>query len=165
MKKPETDLSVFIADGAIVLGDTVLGKDSSVWYHATIRADRAAIRIGEGSNVQDNAVLHTDQDYGVHIGNYVTIGHSAIVHGATVGDNTVIGMGAIVLNGAKIGRNCIIGAGTLITQNKVIPDNSLVIGSPGKIMRQVTEAEIKSNRDNAAEYIEEAKQSKADSEG
>ena len=157
MTKPIIDTSTFIAEGAIVLGNVTLEKDTSVWYNATVRGDRGSITIGEGSNVQDNVVLHVDKDYDVHIGDFVTIGHGAIVHGATVCDNTVIGMGAIVLNGARIGRNCIIGAGTLITQNKVIPDNSLVIGNPGKVVRQLTEEEIKANLDNAKIYIEEAK--------
>lgn len=160
MKKPTIDATSFIADGAVVLGEVTLAKDSSVWYNATVRGDRGSITIGEGSNIQDNAVLHVDKDYNIHIGNFVTVGHSAIVHGADVGDNTVIGMGAIVLNGAKIGKNCMIGAATLITQNKVIPDNSLVIGNPGRIVRQVTEEEIIANLNNARIYIEEAKECK-----
>ena len=159
MMQPKIDSTVFVADGAIILGDVTLAKDSSVWYNATIRGDRGSITIGEGSNVQDNAVLHVDKKYNVQIGSFVTIGHGAIVHGATIDDNTVIGMGAIILNGAKIGKNCIVGAGTLITQNKVIPDNSLVIGNPGRIMRQLTPEEVKANFDNAQGYIAEAKDS------
>lgn len=158
MKKPQIDTSAFVAAGAVVLGDVILSKDSSVWYNATIRGDRGAIVLGEGSNIQDNAVLHTNQNYQVRIGSYVTVGHGAIVHGAQVGDNTVIGMGAIVLNGAKIGRNCIVGAAALITQNKVIPDNSLVIGNPGRVVRSVTAEEIRANQENAKTYIEEARQ-------
>lgn len=160
MNKLKIDPTAFIADGAIVLGDVVLAKNSSVWYHATVRADRGSIQIGEGSNIQDNAVLHTDKGYSVRIGSHVSVGHSAIVHGAEVGDNTIVGMGAIVLNGAKIGSNCIIGAGSLVTQNKIIPDNSLVIGSPAKVLRQVTEEEIKANMENAIVYMEEAAEAK-----
>ncbi|MDD5866291.1 MAG: gamma carbonic anhydrase family protein, partial [Lachnospiraceae bacterium] len=136
MKKPQVDPSVFIADGAVVKGDVKLSEGVSVWYNATIRADRAPIVIGKNSNIQDNAVLHVEGGvvpYGVTIGEGVTIGHSAIVHGCTVDDNTTIGMGAIVLNGAHVGKNCMIGAGALIPQNKVIPDNSLVVGLPGKV--------------------------------
>lgn len=160
MNTPSIDPSAFIADGAIVLGDVTLDKNSSVWYNATVRADRGSIQIGEGSNIQDNAVLHTDKGYHVRIGSHVSVGHSAIVHGAEVGDNTIVGMGAIILNGARIGSNCIIGAGALVTQNKMIPDNSLVIGSPAKMIRQVTEEEIKANMENAVVYMQEAAEAK-----
>ena len=145
----------YIAEGAIVLGDVTLGEDSSVWFHATVRADREKSVIGTGSNIQDNAVVHTDKGYVVEIGSLVTIGHGAIIHGCSIGDNSLIGMGAIILNGAKIGNNCIVGAGALVTKNTIIPDNSLVLGSPAKIIRQVTEEEIQASIDNAKLYIEE----------
>lgn len=155
MLKPNIDSSVFVAKGAVILGDVTVAKDCSIWYNATIRSTEAPIIIGEGSNVQDNAVIHVDFNHSTIIGSYVTIGHGAIIHGCTIEDNTLIGMGAIILNGAKIGKNCIIAAGALIPQNKIIPDNSLVMGSPGKVVRQVTEDEILKNKKNAEEYIKE----------
>ena len=157
MKEARFHESAFIAEGAIVLGDVTLGEDCSIWFNATVRADRAAIVIGNRSNIQDNAVLHVENSFPVHIGENVSIGHGAIVHGSTVEDNTLIGMGAIILNGARIGKNCIIGAGALVPQNMVVPDNSLLVGCPGKIMRKVTEEEVQSNLHNAMEYAEEGK--------
>ena len=150
---------IFIAPGAIVLGDVTLGDKVGIWYHATVRGDRAPIIIGQGSNVQDNAVVHVDDDFGVVIGENVTIGHGAIIHGCEIGDNTLIGMGAIVMNGAKIGQNCIVGAGALVTQNTIVPDNSLILGNPAKVKRAVTQEEVKSSLRNAALYVEEALQS------
>lgn len=155
MLKPYINSSAFVAKGAVVLGNVSIGKDCSIWYNATVRSTQAPITIGEGSNIQDNAVLHVDQNHPVSIGSYVTIGHGAIIHGCSIDDNSLIGMGAIILNGAKIGKNCIIAAGALIPQNKEIPDNSLVIGAPGKIVRQVTEEEIQKNMNNAKHYIME----------
>lgn len=158
--------SVYIAEGAIVLGSVEAGEESSIWFHATVRADRDRILIGRGSNIQDNAVVHVDKGFPAVIGDGVTVGHSAVLHGCTVGSNTLVGMGAIVLNGARIGENCIIGAGALVTQNMLVPDGSLVIGCPAKIVRQVTVQEIEANRHNAAEYIEEGRNYKrADIEG
>ena len=155
MFKPNIDSSVFVAKGAVIIGDVTIAKDCSIWYNATIRSTEAPITIGEGSNVQDNAVIHVAPNFPTTIGSYVTIGHGAIIHGCTIDDNALIGMGAIILNGAKIGKNCIIAAGALIPQNKIIPDNSLVMGSPGKVVRQVTEEEIRKNTQNAEEYIKE----------
>lgn len=153
--------SVYIAEGAIVLGRVEAGAESSIWFHATVRADRDKIIIGKGSNIQDNAVVHVDEGFSVVIGDGVTVGHSAVLHGCSIGSNTLVGMGAIVLNGARIGANCIIGAGALVTQNMLVPDGSLVIGCPAKIMRQVTEQEMEANRHNAAEYIEEGRHYKS----
>lgn len=150
--------SVFIAPGAVVLGDVSIGEDVGVWYHATIRADRAPITIGNRSNVQDNAVVHVDEGYGVSVGENVTIGHGAIIHGCTIGDNTLIGMGAIIMNGVRIGKNCIVGAGALVTQNMTVPDNSLVLGNPAKVKRQVTEEEVAASLRNAEIYVEEARE-------
>lgn len=155
MLKPIIDPSVFVAKGAVVLGDVTIEKDCSIWYNAVVRSTESFIKIGEGTNVQDNAVIHVGHSHPTIIGSYVTIGHGAIVHGCTIEDNVLIGMGAIILNGAKIGKNCIIAAGALIPQNKEIPDNSLVMGSPGKIVRQVTAEEIIQNRKNAENYIKE----------
>ena len=150
------DNTPFIAPGAIVLGDVTLGEDVGIWYHATIRGDRAPIVIGNRSNIQDNSVVHVDADHSVTIGDNVTIGHGAIIHGCEIGDNTLVGMGAIIMNGARIGKNCIVAAGALVTQNTVVPDNSLIMGNPAKVKREVTEEEVAGNLKNAAFYVEEA---------
>lgn len=157
MEKAKIHESAFIAEGAVVLGNITVGEESSIWYHTTVRAEGESITIGKRSNIQDNAVVHVDAGFPVHIGDNVTIGHGAIIHGSIIEDNTLIGMGAIILNGARVGRNCIIGAGALVTQNVMIPDNSLVVGNPGKIMRKVTEEEKQSNIHNASVYVEESK--------
>lgn len=146
--------NIFIAKSADVLGNVKIGDSTSIWYQAVLRGDMAPIEIGERSNVQDGSVVHVSEDYPVKIGNGVTVGHNCIIHGCTVEDNVLVGMGAIILNGAVIGENTIIGAGSLVTQHKVIPPNSLVIGSPGKVVRQLTDAEVESIRDNAREYME-----------
>lgn len=147
-----------IAPSADVLGNVIIQEDVSIWYHATVRADSDVIKIGRGSNVQDNCVIHVDAGHPVTIGEYVTIGHGAIVHGCSIGDDTLIGMGAILLNDCKIGKNCIIGAGALITQGMEIPDGSVVLGNPGKIRRQITPEEIESSRENALVYIKHARE-------
>ena len=147
---------VYIAEGAKIVGDVTIGEDSSVWYNAVIRGDSNSIVIGENTNVQDNAVLHTSHSHALKIGDNVTIGHGAIVHGCTVGNNVLIGMGAIVLDGAVIENNCIIGAGALVTQNKVMPEGSLVLGNPAKVIRELTQEEMTSIQINAYEYSEEA---------
>ena len=151
------DKSVFIADGAKVIGNVEMGKNSNIWFNAVIRADSADVKIGECSNVQDNAVIHTSKGSGVQIGNNVTIGHGAIIHGCTIGDNVMIGMGAIVLDGAVIEENSIIGAGSLVTQNKTIPSGSLAFGNPAKVVRRLTEQEISSVESNAISYVNKAK--------
>ena len=145
--------TAFIAPGAVVLGDVTIGENSGIWYNAV-----DSIVIGRESNIQDNAVVHLGSGYPVEIGDHVTIGHGAIIHGCKIGDNTMIGMGAILMNGCKIGKNCIIGAGALVTQNVEIPDNSLVIGNPGKVKREVTKEEIRRNLENAQLYVEEAQE-------
>ena len=155
------DESCYIADDAAVIGNITIKENCSVWNHATVRSMNQKILIGRGTNIQDNAVVHVDKDFAVQIGENVTVGHSAIVHGCKVGDNTIIGMGSIILNGAVIGKNCIIGAGALVTQNTVISNNSLVIGSPAKVVRKVTEDEIKEIHINAVMYQEEAKELKS----
>jgi len=147
----------FIAPGAVVSGDVQLGDGVSIWYHAVVRGDRASVHIGRGSNLQDNCVVHVDQGFPVEIGENVTVGHGAILHGCTVGDQSLIGMGAILMNGCRVGRNCIVGAGTLITQGTVIPEGSLVVGNPGRVKRQVTEDEIQGSLQNARLYAEEGK--------
>lgn len=151
--KREMEQEVYIAESAVLVGDVRLANDASIWHHATLRGDTASIVIGENSNIQDNAVVHAGDGFQVTIGKGVTVGHSAIVHGCTILDNTVVGMGAIVMNGACVGKNCIIGAGALVTQQMLIPDGSLVIGSPAKVKRPLTEEEIQHNRDNAKHYV------------
>lgn len=147
----------YIAESAVVIGDVTIGKDVSIWHNVTIRADRDSVTIGDGSNIQDNAVIHMDYGRPVVIGKNVTVGHSAIVHGAVVGDRTTVGMGAILMNGSRIGEDCIIGAGALVTQNVEIPPRSLVVGSPGKVIREVKPEEMERMRQNNQSYIEEAR--------
>ena len=151
-KKPKNFGENWIAPNAVVIGNVTLEKNTSVWFNATIRSDIENIHIGEGSNIQDGSVLHTDPGYPLKIGKNVTVGHLVMLHGCTIEDNSLIGIGAIILNNANIGKNCIIGAKTLITENKDIPDNSLVVGAPGKVIRKVTEEEVKSVLENAIRY-------------
>lgn len=152
-KYPKLGENVFIASGAVVIGEVTLGEESSVWYNSTVRGDDAAITIGSRTNIQDNAVLHVDEGVPLQIGDNSSIGHGAVLHGCRIGDNTLVGMGAIILNGAKIGNDCIIAAGALITQNTEIPDGSLVMGSPGKVKRSLTAEEIRANTENARKYV------------
>ena len=156
MKEARIDSEAFVAPGAWVYGDVTVQKGASIWFGAVVRGERDSVTIGEGSNVQDNSVVHVDEGFGVKIGSYVTIGHGALIHGCSIGDNTLVGMGAIVLNGARIGKNCIIGAGALVTQNTVIQDSSLVGGSPARGKRRVTQEEAQANRENALSYVREA---------
>ena len=146
------DGDYWVAPDANVIGKIHLNTGASVWFGATLRGDNEWIDIGAGSNVQENSVLHTDIGFPLTIGRNCTIGHKAILHGCTIGDQSLIGMGAIVLNGAQIGCNCLIGAGALITEGKIIPDNSLVVGAPGKVVRSLTEAEIEGLLASATGY-------------
>ncbi|MBP2280488.1 carbonic anhydrase/acetyltransferase-like protein (isoleucine patch superfamily) [Psychrobacter sp. PL19] len=132
----------WVADSARVIGDVYLGHQASVWFGAVIRGDNERIHIGDYSNVQENSVIHTDQGIEVKIGNHVTIGHLAMLHGCEVGDNSLIGIGAVILNNAKIGKNCIIGAKALVTEGKEIPDNSLVMGAPAKVVKTLTDQQV-----------------------
>ena len=154
--KPNASKAAFVAENAVVAGNVKLEAGSSIWFCAVVRAEEESVSVGEYSNVQDNCVLHVDIDAPLHIGDNVTIGHGAIIHGCTIVNNSLIGMGAIILNHAVIGKNCIIGAGALVTQNTVIPDNSLVIGSPAKVKRTVTDQEIDDITHNAIHYVNEA---------
>ena len=146
--KPKMDENVMLCPGAFVVGDVTLGKHVGVWYNAVLRGDEGAITVGENTNIQDGAIMHEHTT----VGSGCTIGHGAIVHGCTVGDNVLIGMGAIVLNGAKIGDNCIVGAGALVTGKMDAPAGSMILGSPAKVVRPLTEAEIEGNRASAREY-------------
>ena len=151
------DESVFIADGAKVIRDVVLEKNSSVWFNAVLRGDEDQIIIGEGSNIQDNCVIHCGQGYSTVVGKGVTVGHLALLHGCTIGDNTLIGMHSTIMNGAVIGSNCVIGAGSLVTGGTVIPDNSLAMGRPARVVRPVTQKDLDQIRIDAEFYIEQAK--------
>tara|TARA_B100001123_G_C15067953_1_gene930420 strand:- start:457 stop:969 length:513 start_codon:yes stop_codon:yes gene_type:complete len=144
----------WIAPNAVIIGDIVIKNDASIWFNVVLRGDIETITIGEGSNIQDGSVLHTDPGYPLKIGKGVTIGHMVMLHGCQIDDDTLVGIGSTILNNAKIGKNCIIGANTLITENKIIPDNSLVIGSPGKVVRNVTNKEIKHIKENAKVYVD-----------
>ena len=142
----------WVAPNATIIGDVTLEKNTSIWFNATLRGDIENIYIGEGSNVQDGSVLHTDPGFPLKVGKNVTIGHLVMLHGCTIGDNSLIGIGAVILNNAKIGKNCIIGAKSLIAENKEIPDNSLVVGSPGRVIRKVSDEEAKLITKNAIRY-------------
>lgn len=149
---PDIDPDSWVAPDANVIGRVRLKAGASVWFTATLRGDNEWIEVGAGSNVQEGCTLHSDMGFPLTIGADCTIGHNVILHGCTIGDETLIGMGAIVLNGARIGRNCLIGAGALITEGKVIPDGSLVMGSPGKVVRQLDEAALQGLRASALSY-------------
>lgn len=151
--KVKKEKDVFIAPTATVLGDVVLGEKSSVWFGAVLRADADKIEIGKGSNIQDNCVVHVDPGFPVKIGDEVIVGHAAIVHGATIGNNTLIGMRATLLNGVKVGNWCIIGAHALVTEGTEIPDYSVVLGSPAKIVKQLSEKQREKVKKNAEAYI------------
>lgn len=161
---PQTpdDGDYWVAPGAHVIGKVVLGDATSVWFGSTIRGDNEVITIGAGTNVQENTVMHTDMGYPLTIGEGCTIGHKAMLHGCILGDNTLIGMGATVLNGAKIGNDCLIGAGALITEGKVIPDGSLVMGVPGKVVRELDEAAIANLKKSALHYQERMRKFRAE---
>lgn len=146
------DKSVYMARGSVVTGDVTIEEGCGIWYNAVIRGDEDSVVIGKGSNIQDNAVVHVDAGCPVRIGEGVTVGHGAIIHGCTIGDNSLIGMGAIVLNGAVIGRDCIIGAGALVTGGSVIPDGSVAFGNPAKVRKENSPEGIASNRHNAQVY-------------
>lgn len=153
---PEIDATAWVAPGCHLIGQVALGPRVSVWFGTTIRGDNEPILVGEGSNVQENCVFHTDMGFPLTIGRNCTIGHKVMLHGCTIGDNSLVGMGATVLNGAKIGRNCLIGAGALVTEGKEIPDGSLVMGAPGKVVRQLDEAAIKALTASALHYQDNA---------
>jgi carbonic anhydrase/acetyltransferase-like protein (isoleucine patch superfamily) len=149
---PVLAADAWAAPDANLIGRVVLDTKASVWFGCTLRGDNEEIRVGAGSNVQENVVCHTDMWYPLLIGTGCTIGHKVMLHGCVIGDNSLIGMGATILNGARIGKNCLIGAGALITENKVIPDGSLVMGVPGKVVRALDDAAIKKLEFSAAHY-------------
>ena len=152
----------FIADSASVIGSVVMHQNASIWFGAVLRGDNDVITIGENSNVQDLSVLHVDPGFPLTIGKNVTVGHKVMLHGCEIGDNSLVGINSVSLNGAKIGKNCLIGANSLISENKVIPDGSLVMGSPGKVVKQLTEDQMKGLEMSALHYVENFKRYKRD---
>nr|WP_286010332.1 gamma carbonic anhydrase family protein [Serpens gallinarum] len=152
----EADPESWIAPNATLVGKVRLERGASVWFNCVLRGDNELIQIGENSNVQDGSVMHTDMGYPLTLGTGVTVGHKAMLHGCTVGDYSLIGINAVILNGAKIGRYCLIGANTLIPEGKVIPDGSLVMGSPGKVIRELTDQQKKMLEASAAHYVHNA---------
>ncbi|AOY76946.1 gamma carbonic anhydrase family protein [Clostridium formicaceticum] len=159
-KKVKVHESCFIAETADIIGDVTIGEDSSIWYKTVLRGDDNYIKVGKSTNIQDNSVVHISHLYPTVIGNYVTIGHNAIIHACTIGDCTLIGMGAIVLDGAEVGSETIIGAGSLVAPGKKIPSGVLAIGSPAKVVRELTEEEKKGLRDSAEGYVKYANEHK-----
>ncbi len=153
--------SAWVADSAQVMGNVELGADASVWFGVVIRGDTECIRIGRGSNIQDGSVLHADVGQPLTVGDNVTVGHKVMLHGCTVGDGSLIGIGAVVLNGAKIGKGCIVGAGALVTEGKEFADGSMIIGSPAKVVRELTEQQQAGLQLSALHYIENARRFQA----
>jgi carbonic anhydrase/acetyltransferase-like protein (isoleucine patch superfamily) len=149
--------SNWIAPDATIIGDVRLGRGVGIWFGAVLRGDNEPIVIAEGTNVQEHTVMHTDMGFPLTVGRFCTIGHRAILHGCTIGDNSLIGMGAIVLNGARIGRNSLVGAGALVTEGKEFPDNSLIVGSPARAVRTLDEKAVERLRWSAAHYVENGK--------
>ena len=154
---PEIDPSAWVAPTAVLIGRVFVGPRANIWYGAVLRGDNEPIVIGAGSNIQENSVLHTDIGSPLTIGANCTIGHRAMLHGCTIGEGSLIGMGATVLNGAKIGNNCLVGAGSLVTEGKEFPDGSMIMGSPAKVVRQLTPEQIEGLRQSARHYIANAR--------
>jgi carbonic anhydrase/acetyltransferase-like protein (isoleucine patch superfamily) len=157
---PNVAASAWVADNAQVMGNVTLADDTSVWFGVTVRGDNDPVSVGAGTNIQDGSVLHTDVGYPITIGQNVTIGHMVMLHGCTIGDESLIGIGAIVLNGAKIGKNCLVGAGSLVTEGKVFPDGSMILGSPAKVVRQLSPEQIEGIRKSAQHYTDNARRYK-----
>ncbi|MEG2246187.1 MAG: gamma carbonic anhydrase family protein [Peptostreptococcaceae bacterium] len=155
-KEPQIDSSVFIAETACIIGDVKIGKNANIWYNAVIRGDENSISIGENTNIQDGTVIHIEYNCETLIGKNVTVGHKALIHGCKIGDNTLIGMGSIVLGGAEIGECTLIGAGSLIPPNKKIPSGVLAMGSPAQVIRELTEEEKQNLINSALKYVETA---------
>lgn len=163
-KTPVIDEKAFIAENATVIGDVTIGEGSSVWYSAVLRGDMCSITIGKNSNIQDNATVHVGMKDPAVIGNGVTVGHNALVHGATIGDNVLVGMGSVVLDGAVIGENSIVAAGAVVTAKTVVPPNSLVAGVPATVIKEVSAAQIMGNKMNAMGYTTLASKYKKENE-
>jgi carbonic anhydrase/acetyltransferase-like protein (isoleucine patch superfamily) len=158
---PQIHESAWVADSAQVMGRIELEQDASVWFGAVLRGDNEPIRIGRCSNIQDGSVLHSDVGQPMTVGPYVTVGHQAMLHGCTIGEGSLIGIGAIVLNGARIGKNCLVGAGALVTEGKEFADGSMILGSPARVVRQLTSEQIAGIRRNVLGYVDNARHFKA----
>ena len=156
--RPKVASSVFVAKGAWIIGRVTIGQGSNVWFNAVLRGDVEALEIGEFTNIQDGAIVHADENLPSHVGNHVTIGHQAIIHGCTIGDETLVGMGAIIMNGSRIGRQCLIGAGALLTEKFSAPDGSLIYGAPAKIVSQLSDHERSRLKHSAELYYQLAQQ-------
>ncbi len=161
-KTNNIDLSANIVKESVILGDVSIGENSTVLFHAVLRGDDDSISVGKCSNIQDNCTVHADRGYPAVIGDCVTVGHNAVVHGCTVGDGSLIGMGAIVLNGAQIGKECLIGAGSVVLEGTVIPDGCLAVGCPAKVKRSLTEEERRKLYDSSWSYVETGRKLKKD---
>ena len=158
---PQVDASAWIADSAEVMGNVSLGADASVWFGCVLRGDTERMSVGEGSNIQDLSVLHADVGQPLTIGRHVTVGHKVMLHGCTIGDESLIGIGAVVLNGAQIGKNCLVGAGALVTEGKVFADGSMIVGAPARVVHQLTPEQLEGLRRSAQHYIDNARCFKA----
>lgn len=154
---PQVDATAWVAESAEVMGKVTLGSNASVWFGCVLRGDTESMSIGEGSNIQDLSVLHADFGLPLTVGKHVTVGHKVMLHGCTIGDESLIGIGAVVLNGAKIGKNCLVGAGALVTEGKEFPDGSMIVGAPAKVVRQLTPEQMQGLRQSAQHYIDNAR--------
>jgi carbonic anhydrase/acetyltransferase-like protein (isoleucine patch superfamily) len=153
---PQVSVSAWVADSAQVMGNVELADETSIWFGVVIRGDTETITVGKGSNIQDMSVLHADVGMPLVVGEGVTVGHKVMLHGCTIGDNSLIGIGAVVLNGAKIGKNCLVGAGALVTEGKEFADGSMILGSPARVIRQLSPEQIEGLRQSARHYVENA---------
>lgn len=158
---PQVAPSAWIAESAEVMGRVAIGAEASVWFGSVLRGDSESLTVGEGSNIQDLSVLHADEGLPLVIGRHVTVGHKVMLHGCTIGDESLIGIGAVVLNGARIGRNCLVGAGALVTEGKEFPDGSLIVGAPARVARPLTPEQIEGLRQSAQHYIDNARRCRA----
>ena len=161
-KKPEVAKTASIVKDSVMLGDVTVGEDSCILFYAVLRGYVESITVGKCSNIQDNCTVHADTGYPARIGDYVTVGHNTVLHGCTIGQGSLIGMGSVILNGARVGKECLIGAGSLILENQEIPDGSLAVGSPAKVKRQLTAEERKKLYESSRHYVEMGKQLRAE---
>lgn len=154
--RPDIEKAAFVADNASIIGDVTLDEGASIWFGAVLRGDGDEIRIGKDTSIQDNTVVHVEPGRKVLVGDRVTVGHNCIIHGCTIGDDSLIGMGAIIMNDVKIGKNCLVGAGALVTEGKEFPDGSLIIGSPAKVKSEISDELLRSIKESAEVYVEES---------
>ncbi len=160
-RMPEVDESAWVADSAQVIGSVHLAEDVSIWFNTVLRGDNDLLTIGRGTNIQDCSVLHADKGFPLRLGEGVSVGHQVMLHGCTVGDHSLVGIGAVVLNGAVIGKHCLVGAGALVTEGKVFPDGSLIVGSPAKVVRELTPEQIAGLQSIARQYVVNSRRFKA----